>query len=96
MGMVMAADLSRKLGWIDLAVAQRIRTVLEENYGMPVLPPANISVEQYVDLMLSDKKAESGKIRFVLLKAIGEGAVDGDIEPSLLESTLTAGDNLCK
>jgi 3-dehydroquinate synthase len=51
MGMVMAADLSRKLGWIDLAVAQRIRTVLEENYGMPVLPPANISVEQYVDLM---------------------------------------------
>jgi 3-dehydroquinate synthase len=96
MGMVMAADLSRKLGWIDLAVAQRIRTVLEENYGMPVLPPANISVEQYVDLMLSDKKAESGKIRFVLLKAIGKGAVDGDIEPSLLESTLTAGDNLCK
>ena len=40
MGMVMAADLSRKLGWIDLAVAQRIRTVLEENFGMPVLPPA--------------------------------------------------------
>ena len=49
-----------------------------------------------MDLMLSDKKAESGKIRFVLLKAIGEGAVDGDIDPSLLESTLTAGDNLCK
>ena len=35
---------------------------------MPVLPPADISVEQYLDLMLSDKKAESGKIRFVLLK----------------------------
>ena len=96
MGMVMAADLSHKLGWIDLAVAQRIRAVLEENFGMPVLPPADISVEQYLDLMLSDKKAESGKIRFVLLKAIGKGVVDGDIEPSLLESTLTAGDNLCK
>jgi 3-dehydroquinate synthase len=95
MGMVMAADLSYKLGWIDLAVAQRIRAVLEENFGMPVLPPADISVEQYLDLMLSDKKAESCKIRFVLLKAIGEGVVDGDIEPSLLESTLTAGDNLC-
>tara|TARA_B110000858_G_scaffold185553_1_gene227855 strand:- start:23481 stop:24572 length:1092 start_codon:yes stop_codon:yes gene_type:complete len=96
MGMVMAADLSRRLGWIDLAVAQRIRAVLEENFGMPVLPPADITVEQYLDLMLSDKKAESGKIRFVLLKAIGEGVVDGDIEPSLLESTLTAGDNLCR
>ena len=96
MGIVMAADLSRRLGWIDLKVAQRIRAVLEENFGMPVLPPADISVEQYLDLMLSDKKAEAGKIRFVLLKAIGGGVVDGDIEPSLLKSTLTAGDNLCK
>ena len=95
MGMVMAADLSCRLGWIDMAVAQRIRSVLEEKYGMPVLPPADISVEQYLDLMLSDKKAESGKIRFVLLKAIGEGLVEGGIEPSLLESTLTAGDKLC-
>jgi len=96
MGMVMAADLSRRLGWIDINVAQRIRGVLEENFGMPVLPPADITVEQYLNLMLSDKKAESGKIRFVLLKAIGKGAVDGDIEPSILERTLTAGENLCK
>lgn len=96
MGMVMAADLSRKLGWIDAQDARRIRSVLEENFGMPVLPPADISVEQYLDLMLSDKKAELGKIRFVLLKAIGKGVVEGDIDPSLLEDTLTAGDNLCK
>ncbi|GJM13327.1 MAG: 3-dehydroquinate synthase [Pseudohongiella sp.] len=96
MGMVMAADLSRKLGWIAPQVALRIRTVLEENFGMPVLPPADITVEQYLDLMLSDKKAESGKIRFVLLKAIGRGVVEGDIDPSLLESTLTAGDDLCR
>lgn len=96
MGMVMAADLSRRLGWIEPQVALRIRTVLEENFSMPVLPPADILVEQYLDLMLSDKKAESGKIRFVLLKAIGEGVVDGDIEPALLKATLTAGDNLCK
>ena len=71
MGMTMAADLSRRLGWIEPNVALRIRAVLEENFGMPVLPPADISVEQYLDLMLSDKKAESGKIRFVLLRAIG-------------------------
>ncbi len=96
MGIVMAADLSRRLGWIELPVAQRIRAVLEENYGMPVLPPADISVEQYLDLMLSDKKAELGKIRFVLLKAIGAGVVEGNIEPALLEDTLRAGDNLCK
>jgi 3-dehydroquinate synthase len=96
MGIVMAADLSHRLGWIDLSLAKRIRAVLEENYGMPVLPPADISVEQYLDLMLSDKKAESGKIRFVLLKALGAGVVDGDIDPTLLKSTLTAGDKLCR
>lgn len=96
MGMTMAADLSRRLGWIDASVARHIRSVLEENFGMPVLPPADITIEQYMDLMMSDKKAESGRIRFVLLKAIGQAVVDGDIEPSLLEETLRAGDNLCK
>ena len=96
MGMTMAADLSRRLGWIEPNVALRIRAVLEENFGMPVLPPADITVEQYLDLMLSDKKAESGKIRFILLRAIGEGVVEGDIAPALLEETLTAGENLCR
>ena len=96
MGMTMAADLSCRLGWIEPNVAQRIRSVLEEDFGMPVQPPADITVEQYLDLMLSDKKAESGKIRFVLLRAIGEGVVEGDIAPALLEETLTAGDNLCR
>ena len=96
MGMTMAADLSRRLGWIEPNVALRIRAVLEENFGMPVLPPADITVEQYLDLMLSDKKAESGKIRFVLLRAIGQGVVEGDIAPALLEETLTSGDNLCR
>ncbi|MBT6480665.1 MAG: 3-dehydroquinate synthase [Gammaproteobacteria bacterium] len=96
MGMTMAADLSCRLGWIEPNVAQRIRSVLEEDFGMPAQPPADITVEQYLDLMLSDKKAESGKIRFVLLRAIGEGVVEGDIAPALLEETLTAGDNLCR
>lgn len=95
MGMTMAADLSRRLGWIEPPVAQRIREVLERNFGMPVVPPADIPVEQYLDLMMSDKKAEAGKIRFVLLKGIGTAVVDGDIDPALLQATLTAGDNLC-
>ena len=62
---------------------------------MSVEPPADITVEQYLDLMSSDKKAELGKIRFVLLKAIGEAVIEGDVESALLESTLTAGSQLC-
>lgn len=95
MGMVMAADLSFRLGWIENETAVRIRAVLEENFGMPVLPPADIPVERYLDLMLSDKKAEFGKIRFVLLKGIGEAVIEGDIDKELLKATLTAGDKLC-
>lgn len=95
MGMVMAADLSRRLGWIDSATAGRIREVLEQKYGMPVIPPADISVQQYLDLMASDKKAEQGRIRFILLKAIGEAVIEGNVETQLLEQTLQAGDSLC-
>ena len=95
MGMVMAADLSRRLGWLSADDAARIRQVIEKNFGMPVVPPADIPVEQYLDLMSSDKKAELGKIRFILLKAIGEAVIEGDVDSELLNSTLTAGSQLC-
>ena len=95
MGMVMAADLSKRLGWLNSAEAVQIREVLEKNFGMPVEPPADITVAQYLDLMSSDKKSELGKLRFILLKAIGEAAIEGDVENAMLESTLTAGSKLC-
>ncbi|HAJ76857.1 MAG TPA: 3-dehydroquinate synthase, partial [Gammaproteobacteria bacterium] len=95
MGMVMAVDLSYRLGWLDGACSQRIRNVLEDKYGMPVVPPADITVERYLDLMSSDKKAELGKIRLILLKAIGEAVIETDVDPALLNSTLTAGQQLC-
>lgn len=95
MGMVMAADLSKRLGWLSSAEAVQIREVLEKNFGMPVEPPADITVAQYLDLMSSDKKAELGKLRFILLKAIGEAAIEGGVENAMLESTLTAGSKLC-
>lgn len=96
MGMVMAADLSHRLGWIDAGAAARVRAVLEQSYGMPVVPPADITVEQYLDLMASDKKAEAGRIRFVLLKGIGDAVLSADVEQKLLTETLTAGERLCR
>lgn len=96
MGTVMAADLSARIGWLSQQDAQIIRRVLEENFGMPVVPPADITTERYLDLMASDKKTEAGKLRFVLLRAIGEGVVASDIELDQLISTLEAGDRLCE
>jgi len=95
MGIVMAADLSHRLGWLSSVEAMRIRRILEQNYAMPVLPPVDISVERYLDLMASDKKAESGRIRFILLKAIGEAVISSDVPTDVLAQTLTAGKGLC-
>lgn len=96
MGMVMAADLSKRLGFLSAVEAQRIRFTLEQCFAMPVIPPENITLQQYLDLMASDKKAELGQIRFILLKSIGEAFIEADIDSKSLESTLTAGHNLCK
>ena len=96
MGMVMAADLSRRLGLLSAQQAARVRDILENDFSMPVIPPAQISAEDYLELMSSDKKAEQGKIRFILLKALGSAVLTGDVPPDLLRETLTAGDALCR
>ncbi|MCH7671846.1 MAG: 3-dehydroquinate synthase [Proteobacteria bacterium] len=96
MGMVMAADLSMRLGWIEQQTAQQVRTVLEINFGLPVVPPGDISTQQYLELMASDKKAELGKLRFVLLKAIGQAVIEADIDSECLQATLKAGNRLCR
>lgn len=96
MGMVLAADLSMRMAWLDKDQAAKIRSVIEGDFGMPVIPPSDITVEQYLELMSLDKKAELGKIRFVLMRALGDAVVEGDVDPQLLQATLTAGDQLCR
>ncbi len=88
-GMVMAIDLSIRQGWIDEEVRRR-SLVLLERAGLPVAPPAELSVEQYLDLMAVDKKAVDGRIRLVLLRALGEAFVCDDYDPARLEQTLAA------
>ncbi|MCG8505341.1 MAG: 3-dehydroquinate synthase, partial [Sphingomonadales bacterium] len=96
MGMVMAADLSARMGWLDGGGARRIRQVLEEDYQLPVIPPPSIDVTQYLELMATDKKVAAGKIRFVLLRAIGRAELTAEVSPELLQQTLGAGEKLCR
>ncbi len=72
-GMVMAADLSVRLGLIDAAYAQRL-TALIARAGLPTVGPA-LGTERYLALMRGDKKAEDGAIRFVVLDAPGRASV---------------------
>ena len=72
-GMVMAADLSRRLGFVDGAWVARLRAVLERA-GLPVRAPA-LGAERWLQLMRLDKKAEGGAIRFVVIEAPGRAGV---------------------
>jgi 3-dehydroquinate synthase len=72
-GMVMALQLSRRLGLIDAAFAQRV-TVLIERAKLPTVGPA-LGADRYLELMRVDKKAEAGQIRFVVIDKPGQAGV---------------------
>ncbi len=88
-GMVMAADLSRRLGSLDTTRVERIRALIGA-CGLPVAPPPGLSPERMLELMAVDKKAQAGKVRLVLLEEIGRAVVTADYEPALLRETLEA------
>jgi 3-dehydroquinate synthase len=72
-GMVMAADLSTRLGLLPQAFAERLQRLIERA-GLPVRGPA-LGAERYLELMRVDKKAQGGEIRFVLLESPGRAVV---------------------
>lgn len=93
-GMVMAADLSARLGWISSADSQRSRALIEAS-GLPVSPPEGMTSEQFMELMAVDKKVLDGALRLVLMKAIGDAIITSDFDVQALAETFAAGDNLC-
>jgi 3-dehydroquinate synthase len=86
-GMVLAADASRRKGWLSEADVERTRALIRRA-GLPDTAP-DLGVEKYLDYMGHDKKVEAGKIRFVLLKNIGESIITSDLPMADLKATLT-------
>ncbi len=76
-GMVMAAELSQRLGLVDAAFVQRLRTLIARA-GLPVkgaVLDAHDNAGRYLELMRVDKKAEAGEIRFVLIDGPGKAVL---------------------
>ena len=86
-GMLMAADLSARHGWMDDADVERIRALLVQA-RLPVEPPAEMSTDQFLGLMAVDKKALDGGLRLILMDAIGKAKITADFDPRLLRQTL--------
>ena len=72
-GMVMAAELSRRLALLSDDDALRLRTLIAAAH-LPVQGPS-WPAQRYVDLMSVDKKAERGTPKFVLLDGLGKACV---------------------
>lgn len=88
-GMVMAADLSSRMGLLAAADAAEIKALIQ-SAGLPVLPP-QIEEAQWLHLMGRDKKAEQGSMKFILLQAIGQAVIESRIPAAALNATLGAG-----
>lgn len=94
-GMVMAADLSMRLGMLTSSQAGAIK-VLVQSANLPVLPPAEISDKEFISLMSRDKKAKMGKIQFVVLESIGKAKSNEVVGIDILTQTLNAGTRLAE
>ena len=86
-GMLLAAELSARLGWLTNPEVTRIVKLLERA-RLPVRTPASMNSEQFLELMAVDKKVLDGGLRLVLLKSIGEAVVTGDFKTDALRATL--------
>lgn len=86
-GMVMAADLSHRLGMIERGFVDRLIGLIAAA-GLPVRGP-DWAPEQYLQWMSTDKKADQGRPRFILLDSPGR-AVLRQVPDETLEATLRA------
>lgn len=85
-GMLLAADVSRRLGWVTENDVARIEQVLVK-FGLRT-DVRTLSAATLAENMKIDKKVAAGRIRLVLLKGIGQSVVTGDYEDAALRETL--------
>ena len=92
-GMVLAAELSARLGRLDPAAARLLRDHLD-HAGLPVsmteIPGAPFPAARLIAHMAHDKKAEAGRLTFILLDALGRAAVERDVPLATVEAVLRA------
>lgn len=85
-GMVMAADLSCRLGMIDDSIRERVRRLVAAA-GLPLQAP-DLGA-RWLELMQVDKKNEDGNIKFILMRGLGSPAITS-VDADILQQTLDA------
>ncbi|MFA5074422.1 MAG: 3-dehydroquinate synthase [Nitrospirota bacterium] len=92
-GMVYASRLANRIGLCDVSIPERVEHLVKF-YGLPSDFSAlsrQHSVEELMNSMEIDKKAEGGRIKFVLPKKIGEVVITTDWDKTILKEVLEKG-----
>ena len=93
LGIVLAATLSVRLGYCPAADAERIRRHLAA-MGLPTsraaIPVPGLAPDAIVAAMARDKKVQDGRLRFVLLRGIGQAFAGAEVETAELLALLRA------
>ncbi|MEE9355248.1 MAG: 3-dehydroquinate synthase [Methylococcaceae bacterium] len=87
-GMCQAADLSRRVGYLQQDDVKRIEALLS-TAKLPIVPPYELKPERFLELMAVDKKNIDGKIRVILLEQIGRASLPSSVDANLLYATLS-------
>ncbi len=85
-GLMIAATMSERAGWIDRAQTERIERLLQRT-GLPT-SARNITGSTALEYMRIDKKVKAGQMRFVLLQAIGQAVLSSDYPEQALDAAL--------
>ena len=84
--MLLAADMSQRLGWVSSADVERVQRLLESFQLRTDV--SELTAGTLAEKMKIDKKVAAGRIRLVLLKGIGKSVVTGDYDDAALRETL--------
>ncbi|QJQ95078.1 MULTISPECIES: 3-dehydroquinate synthase [Halomonadaceae] len=86
-GMMMAAALSCRLGWLSAAEEARAHAVIEAA-GLPLMAPAQMSAQDFLERMRLDKKNVDSRMRLILLQGLGNAVIDDETPHGQLERFL--------
>ena len=85
-GMLAAARISNRIGFLDATAVTRLGRLIERAGLMTEMP--HLETGQLMQAMQHDKKIVGGRVKFVLLREIGDVFITDEVDPSLVEEVL--------
>ena len=89
MGLMLAANLSARLGYCAPSLQDEVEQLLIA-HALPTRVPSEFATSDLYEAMWTDKKKAAGKLHFILLRAIGDAFVTGDVEKTAVLQTIDA------